>query len=79
MKKQIFKGPQGITLELDPEQVFPEDPGQGTPALVCFPNGDTGTYNCVTCEGETADGTPATQEQLDWLMTFEDKIEQLLG
>lgn len=52
-----FKGPEGLRLELDAGQIFPEDPGQGTPVLVVLANGDSGTYGCVTSEGETCDGT----------------------
>lgn len=63
MTKTVIEGP-GIKVELDAGEIYPSDPGQGTPVLVLLSNGDTGTWNCVTSEGETADGTVLTPEQL---------------
>ena len=44
-------GGRGWKLECDPSQVFPEDPGMGTPLLVHAPNGETGTIFCALGEG----------------------------
>lgn len=35
------------SLTMDPAQVFPEDPGLGTPLLVEGPGGSAGTYYCA--------------------------------
>lgn len=43
-------------LELDPTQVFPDDPGQGTPAMVYGPRDSSGTYQAATSYGELACG-----------------------
>jgi len=34
MPKQTLKGPEGLIIKLDSDQIFPDDPGQGTPAMV---------------------------------------------
>lgn len=41
-----------FSLVLDPDEVFPEDPGQGTPAMVYGPDDASGTANCVANVGE---------------------------
>jgi hypothetical protein len=33
-KKEILQGPDGIQIVLDPDQVVPDDPGQGTPRII---------------------------------------------
>lgn len=52
---QILQGPDELRIELDASQVFPDDPGQGTPVLVVQMSGKrvyaTGTYNCVSDTG----------------------------
>lgn len=78
--KETLKGPDGIKLELDKGEIYPDDPGMGTPALVVLANGDTGTFDCVTSEGETVDGQhKLTQEQLDWLETKREYVEKFVG
>lgn len=74
MSKEVLQGP-GIRVELDTEQIFPNDPGQGTPVLVVLENGDTGTWNCVTSEGETADGTRLSDEQKQFLGDVTQDVE----
>lgn len=32
--KKVLRGPDGVTLELDSHEIYPDDPGQGTPAMV---------------------------------------------
>lgn len=73
--KHTLKGPGGITLELDSNQIFPNDPGQGTPALVVWPNGNTGTFYCVTAEGENVEGDRLTDEQARWLNSQEESVD----
>lgn len=75
MSKDTIRGP-GLKVELDSDQIFPNDPGQGTPVLVVFANEDTGTWNCVTTEGQTADGTRVTPEQSKWLDRITPRVEE---
>ncbi len=65
MSKQTVIGPRGIKLHLDPAQVFPNDPGAGSPALVEYRK-SFGSYTCATCEGY-CDSQPVPQECIDWL------------
>ena len=43
-------------IELDPKEAVPDDPGQGTPAMVYGPNGASGTFDCVCDTGEMSMG-----------------------
>lgn len=80
MKQKILKGPGGLKLILDKDEIFPDDPGAGTPAIVecreC-----TATYNCAVGTGELL-GNPRThqlsQAQLEWLGKVEGKMEKFL-
>lgn len=54
MAKLTLNGPQGVKLHLDSTQIFPDDPGNGTPALVEW-RGETGTYWCSADTGECGD------------------------
>lgn len=40
------------SVVLDPSEIFPNDPGNGTPAMVYGPNGTSATYNCAIGESE---------------------------
>lgn len=66
----VLRGPQGATLTLDRDEVYPNDPGAGTPAMVEW-NGGTASYTCATSEGEVdADRKgylPLPQSVLNWL------------
>jgi hypothetical protein len=66
-KKNLI-GPGGVRIELDPSQVFLDDPGAGTPAMVYLPFGrGSGTYWCACDTGEV-DGEPLlTDRQVEWL------------
>lgn len=69
-----IRGP-GLKVLLDTEQIVPGDPGAGTPVLIEFSNGDTGTWNCVTSEGSTCDGTFPDEEQSAWLEKVSPQVE----
>lgn len=69
-----FRGP-GIKVECDEGEIFPSDPGQGTPVLVVLGNGETATWNCALSEGETVDGTKFTEEQFTWLNTIVKQVD----
>ncbi len=80
-EKQTLEGPGGLTLELDPAEVFPDDPGAGTPALVVWkgPYGEefTATLAYAADMGHL-DGKyffyELTPEQRDWL--YSDEVEE---
>ena len=55
-------------------QVFPDDPGNGTPAMVYAPGGDSATYNCAADTGECND-TPIPLHIMSWLEKLEEEIE----
>lgn len=60
-----LRGPGGILLELDPSEVFLDNPGEGTPAMVYL--GDwSATYHCAVDTGEV-EYEKLTDAQLDWL------------
>lgn len=52
MKKRSIPLGKGWSLSLDKGQIFPDDPGQGTPAMVYGPFGANATLACALNEGE---------------------------
>lgn len=82
MAKKTLRGPGGIRVELDTREVFPDDPGAGTPALVCLRNA-TASYTCAADMGEVeeADGEviTLTDAQCRWLHEIGEQIDQFLG
>jgi hypothetical protein len=75
-----------LTVELDRREMFPEDPGQGTPAMVILQSVsgkrviDCGTLNCALGSSELSDkGTVLTPEQLEWLQSLETEVEAFLS
>ena len=80
MKKSYKRG--NLIVELDRSQVFPDNPGDGCPALVYYLKrgrlGDSGSYNCIVNEGAFMDGRPISESEMDWLVGLEDKIENFL-
>ncbi|MFA5234739.1 MAG: hypothetical protein WC390_10100 [Sulfurimonas sp.] len=79
---KTLRGPGGIKVQLDRSQIFPDDPGQGTPAIVVLKNASS-TYNCACGEGELfcddhCGVIQLTDAQLEWLGRIEDEIEDFL-
>lgn len=70
-------------LVLDAEQVIPDNPGEGTPAMVYGPEVASGTYFCVIDTGEITTSRGQTREVpvavLDWLEGLRDAVEQITG
>ena len=80
MKKTI-KGPKGYSLVLDKGQVFLDDPGAGTPAILEGPNGGSSTFWCALGEGEieTAFGPrPLPSLVVEWLENSEGAVNRFL-
>lgn len=68
MKKTLY-GPRGVRLHLDSNEIYPDDPGAGTPAMVEFKR-SWGSLNCAESEGEV-DGRPLPEDVLEWLESDE--------
>ena len=67
-KKLSLKGPGGIIVTLDSTQIFPADPGNGTPAMVFLPFKGHATFWCAQVEGEVTgrrETHPLTKRQSD--------------
>lgn len=66
--ERTLRGPAGYRLVLDSAEVFPDDPGAGTPALVYCPRGRASTYFCAIDTGEV-DGFDVPDEVHAWLLS----------
>jgi len=72
-KKQTLVCPTDsrYRIELDASEIYPDDPGNGTPAMVYGPTGASGTYECVLDNGEmdshsgAVEVPPSVQRWLD--------------
>jgi len=77
-EKKTIKGPRDVELVLDPAQIYPEDPGQGTPAMVYY-KGGSATFSCAANEGEVLDQWGFTielpKEAVGWLQTIGQDLE----
>lgn len=66
MDKRTLHGP-GIRIELDKTEVFPDDPGAGTPAMV-YVGRASATFWCALDTGELWGGNvELTDRQVKWL------------
>jgi hypothetical protein len=64
---------------MDHTQIFPDDPGRGTPVLVI--KGEyTATYHCALNEGELDCGSyQLNTAEMKWLEAQEDLVEAFLS
>lgn len=77
MSVQILNGPQGLEIKLDSSQVFPDDPGQGTPAMVSVGR-HCATYACAVDTGELDCGEfELSITQLNWLQS--ERVEHIVS
>ena len=79
MKKSYRYG--RLCLDLDKSQVFEDDPGNGTPAMVVHENEACATYWCAVNEGYLMgdDGEyRLTDNQIRWLESLEAKLQEFL-
>ena len=68
--RETLLGPGGIKIELDSREIYPDDPGNGTPAMVVLRNGGCATYWCAQGEGEVIKGNDVIElshAQKEWL------------
>ena len=73
MKTRFTKtGPNGLSVCFDASQIFPNDPGQGTPVLVCLGR-ETSSFCCAINEGEV-DGIRLSPAQMLFLESIEEFV-----
>ena len=77
-KMKTLIGPRCVKLELDPTEIFPDDPGAGTPAIVVY-RGDTATYWCAIGTGETGNGYKIPVDVLRWLEEQEREVDAMFA
>lgn len=81
MNSKTIVGPKGYSIVLDRRQVFLDDPGQGTPAILEGPNGASSTFWCALGEGEieTTFGPRALPSLVvEWLEASESAVNSFL-
>jgi hypothetical protein len=79
VKKTISGGPGGLAIVMDTAEIFPDDPGQGTPVLVTMGR-NSATWNCATDTGELDCGEVIlTISQTNWLEAQRDAVENWIG
>ncbi len=71
--KQTIQGPDGIKLILDASEIYPSDPGQGTPAMIELETGETGTFWCVA-DVDGVDGKWLTNNQKQWVASLYEDV-----
>jgi hypothetical protein len=80
---KIFKK-GNLLLVLDRSQVFPNDPGEGCPALVSYQtkrDDYCSSYNCAIneeCISGACGDKHLSKSQIDWLASLEDEVEDFL-
>lgn len=71
-----------LTLELDKNEVFPEDPGQGTPAMIYLYKNNrliaSGTFDCVLDTGMVED-EKLTKKEINWLDSQSDLVNEIIS
>lgn len=77
--KTLSKG--NLRVVLDKSQVFPDDPGQGTPAMV-YCGEFSATYWCAVGESELfhdrRGAKRLTDEQVEWLESLDSELSSFL-
>lgn len=75
--KQTITG-YGLRIVLDSSEIFPDDPGQGTPAMVYVVDRHaSATYWCALNEGEIED-VQLTTTQSNWLELQENNVSEFI-
>jgi len=80
---KTINGPSGYNIELDSTEIYPDDPGAGTPAMVNGPRGSSGTYWCVADTGEMLNGrgeetVDVPPRIIDWLDSKADEVDAFI-
>lgn len=78
--KKTLHGPDGLRVDLDRSQVFADDPGMGSPAIVRWGEAH-GTFHfaleCAKLIGDT-DDVDLSPAQLAWLQKIEGEVYEFL-
>ena len=70
---------KGLKIVLDRSEVFPDDPGAGTPAMVYDAKGNCATFHVAMNEGELECGdVRLTAAQTAWLASQENAVINFL-
>jgi len=80
-RKQKIKGPDRLILELDADEIYPDDPGMGTPVLVSIPSDFDrvfASFECAVNELEI-EGFTLTDAQINWLNDIEYAVNTWLS
>jgi hypothetical protein len=84
---KTLNGPGGLTLVLDSREIFPDDPGQGTPAMVHLEHRNaSSTFWCATGEGtvsgngfgDDSGDIELTSSQKNWLEARWEDVDAFL-
>jgi hypothetical protein len=78
--KQTLIGPAGLTIVLDSDEIIPDDPGAGTPAMVHLYTASS-TYWWAIGEGTLDAGgrdIELSTTQKNWLDAQENAVEEFL-
>lgn len=82
-RTMTLKHKSGWRLELDRDEIYPDDPGNGTPAMVYAPRDESwGTYWCALDNAEVACGdvvVPIPGDVLAWLLNQGYYVEQYMA
>jgi hypothetical protein len=76
-KRRTLRGPHGIKLILDAEQVIPSNPGDGTPTLLENAQGETMTMQCAM-DGNIGELLPIDAQAsaaIKWLDAIADQVD----
>lgn len=81
--RKSLRGPGGLLVVLDAREIFPDDPGNGTPILVKGPFGrGCSTFWAAQGEAELLDDKEGaiqlTQEQQEWLNSLDVALTEWL-
>ena len=74
---KTLTGPKGWRLTLDQSEVYLDDAGKGTPALVYTPDSYTATLWCVLGEGEV-ESRKVPHDVMAWLEGLESEVDEYL-
>lgn len=63
---------------MDASEIFPDDPGRGTPLMVYGPKNASATFTCALCEGELDDYAKLPENVWKWLDDVSDTVYEWL-
>lgn len=76
IEHQTVQGPRGLKLELDAKEIYPSDPGMGTPRLVWFGR-ESMTFDCAM--DNIAELIGCTYEQAEWAYNWLNSLDETAG